>query len=70
MLWGHARDAVIAAGLTGPDGQPLRVVAHQLRHTWATELEMSGVAVEASFDTLSDRCPVWELGSPPVTLAG
>jgi len=31
------RDAVIAASLTGPDGQPLRVVAHQLRHTWATE---------------------------------
>lgn len=30
------RDAVRAAGLTGPDGKPLKIVAHQLRHTYAT----------------------------------
>lgn len=33
------RGAVIVAGLTGTDGEPLRVVAHQLRHTWATEFQ-------------------------------
>src|SRR5437879_2230752 len=30
--------AAQAAGLTGADGTPLRVVPHQLRHTWATSL--------------------------------
>jgi integrase len=30
------RDAVRAARLTGPDGAPLHVTAHQLRHTYAT----------------------------------
>ena len=28
-------DAVVDAGLTGPDGSPIRIVAHQLRHTGA-----------------------------------
>ncbi len=32
------RDAVRAAGLTGPDGAPLHVTAHMLRHTYATAL--------------------------------
>ena len=43
------RDAIRAAGLTGPSGQPIRVVAHQLRHTYATSLEPAGVASGASF---------------------
>ena len=32
------RHAVTAAGLTGTDGRPLRVVSHQLRHCYATSL--------------------------------
>lgn len=40
------RDAVAVAGLTGADGQPLRVVAHQLRRTWATELANAGMSLQ------------------------
>jgi integrase len=49
------RDAVIAAGLTGPDGQPLRIVAHQLRHTWATELANAGMSMQALMTLLGHR---------------
>jgi integrase len=49
------RDAVAAAGLTGPDGQPLRVVAHQLRHTWATELANAGMSMQALMTLLGHR---------------
>ena len=49
------RDAVLAAGLTGSDGQPLRVVAHQLRHTWATELANAGMSIQALMTLLGHR---------------
>jgi integrase len=48
-------DAVAAAGFTGPDGQPLRVVAHQLRHTWATELANAGMSMQALMTLLGHR---------------
>jgi integrase len=51
------RDAVIAAGLTGSDGDPLRVVAHQLRHTWATELANAGMSMQALMTLLGHRSP-------------
>jgi integrase len=51
------RDAVAAAGLTGPDGHPLRVVAHQLRHTWATELANAGMSMQALMTLLGHRSP-------------
>jgi integrase len=51
------RDAVTAAGLTGPGGQPLRVVAHQLRHTWATELANAGMSMQALMTLLGHRSP-------------
>jgi len=50
-------DAVIAAGLTGPNGEPLRVVAHQLRHTWATELANHGMSMQALMTLLGHRSP-------------
>jgi hypothetical protein len=49
------RDAVVIAGLSGPDGQPLRVVAHQLRHTWATELANAGMSMQALMTLLGHR---------------
>ena len=51
------RDAVIATGLTGADGQALRVVAHQLRHTWATELANAGMSLQALMTLLGHRSP-------------
>ncbi len=51
------RDAVTAAGLTGPDDHPLRVVAHQLRHTWATELANNGMSLQALMTLLGHRSP-------------
>ncbi|CAN5828638.1 hypothetical protein BH24ACT3_BH24ACT3_00730 [soil metagenome] len=51
------RDAVIAAGLTGSDSRPLRVVAHQLRHTWATELANAGMSMQALMTLLGHRSP-------------
>jgi integrase len=51
------RDAVAAAGLTGPDGHSLRVVAHQLRHTWATELANAGMSMQALMTLLGHRSP-------------
>jgi integrase len=51
------RDAVVVAGLTGPDGRPLRVVAHQLRHTWATELANGGMSMQALMTLLGHRSP-------------
>ena len=51
------RDAVNAAGLTGADGRPLRVVAHQLRHTWATELANAGMSMQALMTLLGHRSP-------------
>lgn len=51
------RDAVRAAGLTGPDGEPLRVVAHQLRHTYATALANAGMSVQGLMSLLGHRTP-------------
>ena len=39
--------AVADAGLTGADGEPLRVVPHQLRHTYATTLVNAGMSLQA-----------------------
>lgn len=50
-------DAVRLAGLAGPDGQPLRVVAHQLRHTWATELANAGMSIQALMTLLGHQSP-------------
>jgi integrase len=51
------RDAVAAGGITGPGGEPLRVVAHQLRHTWATELANAGMSMQALMTLLGHRSP-------------
>jgi integrase len=51
------RDAVAAGGITGPGGEPLRVVAHQLRHTWATELANAGMSIQALMTLLGHRSP-------------
>jgi integrase len=51
------RDAIAIAGLTGPDGRPLRIVAHQLRHTWATELANAGMSMQALMTLLGHRSP-------------
>jgi integrase len=49
--------AVEMAGLFGAEGQPLRVVAHQLRHTWATELVNAGMSLQALMTLLGHRSP-------------
>jgi hypothetical protein len=49
--------AVEACGLLGADGHPLRVVAHQLRHTWATELVNAGMSLQALMALLGHRTP-------------
>lgn len=51
------RRAVLAAGLTGPDGQPLRIVSHQLRHTYATSLVNAGMSLQALMALLGHRSP-------------
>jgi integrase len=51
------RDAAAAAGLTGPDGHLLAVSAHQLRHTWATELANGGMSMQALMTLLGHRTP-------------
>lgn len=51
------RDAATTAALLGPDGQPLRVAAHQLRHTWATELANGGMSMQALMTLLGHRSP-------------
>ncbi|MGH9296317.1 MAG: tyrosine-type recombinase/integrase, partial [Acidimicrobiales bacterium] len=50
-------DAVSAAGLTGPDGAPLRIVAHQLRHTYATALANAGMSIQALMALLGHQTP-------------
>ena len=51
------RDAVRAAGLTGTGGEPMRVVAHQLRHTYATSLLNAGLSLQALMALLGHRTP-------------
>lgn len=51
------RDAVRHAGITGPDGQPLKIVAHQLRHTYATSLVNAGMSMQALMQLLGHSSP-------------
>ena len=51
------RRAVVAAGLTGTDGEPLKVVSHQLRHTYATSLVNAGMSLQALMALLGHRSP-------------
>jgi integrase len=51
------RDAVRAAGLTGPDGTPLDVTPHQLRHTYATALANSGMSIQGLMALLGHATP-------------
>lgn len=51
------RDAIHAAGLTGPDGHPVRIVAHQLRHTYATSLVNAGMSLQALMSLLGHTSP-------------
>ena len=51
------RTAVRAAGLKGPDGTPLRVVIHQLRHTYAISLLNAGLSLPALMALLGHRTP-------------
>jgi site-specific recombinase XerD len=50
-------DAVRAAGLAGPDGQPLKVTPHQLRHTYATRLANAGMSLQALMALLGHVTP-------------
>jgi integrase len=49
--------AVRDAGLTGPDGTPLRVVPHQLRHTYSTMLVNAGMSLQALMALLGHVTP-------------
>jgi integrase len=49
--------AIIAAGLTGPGGGPLRVTPHQLRHTYATELANAGMSLQGLMALLGHVTP-------------
>jgi integrase len=50
-------DAARNAGLTGPDGTPLHVVAHQLRHTYATALANAGMSIQGLMALLGHSTP-------------
>jgi integrase len=54
--------AAESAGLLAPDGTALVVTPHQLRHTWATELDLRGIASAASFGSRGERCGSGDLG--------
>jgi integrase len=43
-------------------GQPVRVHPHQFRHTYATRLNLRGIASDASFDSRGERCGSCDLG--------
>ena len=51
------RDAIRAASITGVDGQPPRIVAHQLRHTYATSLVNAGMTLQALMQLLGHSSP-------------
>lgn len=66
--------AVRAAGLSGPDGAPLRVTPHQLRHTFATDLANAGMSLQALMALLGHTSPEMtlryaRLASPTVKAA-
>ena len=50
-------DAATASGLTGPDGDPIRVTPHQLRHTYATELINAGMSLQSLMMLLGHVTP-------------
>ncbi|MBK8468411.1 MAG: tyrosine-type recombinase/integrase [Actinomycetales bacterium] len=60
---GHARierglaEAVRGAGLSSPDGTPLHVTAHQLRHCYATALANAGMSIQALMALLGHTAP-------------
>ena len=49
--------AAEAAGLRAPDGKPLVVTCHQLRHTWATGLANAGMSLQALMALLGHVTP-------------
>ena len=51
------RTAVAATGIVDPDGQPQRIVAHQLRHTYATSLVNAGMSLQALMQLLGHASP-------------
>ncbi len=51
------RDAITAAGLSDPDGRPLKAIKYQMRHTWATELANAGMSIQALMTLLGHRSP-------------
>ena len=50
-------NAVRSAWLSGPDGVPLRVTPHQLRHTFATSLANAGMSLQALMALLGHSSP-------------
>jgi hypothetical protein len=60
---GHTRierglsQAVRAAGILGPDGAPLHVTAHQLRHTYATAFANAGMSIQGIMALLGHTTP-------------
>lgn len=68
------RHAVAAAGLVDHDGQPMRIVSHQLRHTYATTLANAGMSLQALMALLGHTSPEMtiryaRLGSPTLRAA-
>lgn len=66
--------AVQLAGLTGAGGQPLRVVPHQLRHTFGTTLVNAGMSLPALMALLGHVTPEMtlryaQIASPTVRAA-
>lgn len=66
--------AVRVAGLTGPDGQPMRIVPHQLRHTFGTTLVNAGMSLPALMALLGHVTPEMtlryaQIASPTVRAA-
>jgi hypothetical protein len=65
---------VTATGVRGPDGAPLRVTPHQLRHTYGTTLVNAGMSLQALMALLGHVSPEMtlryaSLASPTVRVA-